>query len=595
MSSNTALATFGGMASGLPVQQLIDATINANSTRLKKYQEDKDMASKQQSAYSSIKAKVTSLDSCLQTVVDSRMIYAFDLFDRKTSTVSDNSVATVSTSKGASTGNVELIVNSLATPPQVTLNNIGKPITSNVNLYDLGVIDESFSLAFVTPTGGVTITASVVSGDTLASYVAKLNADIAESGVLSGSITVGVDANGAAKIDFSGVTGGTLNATNPFPNSQSNFADVFGLKVTANTLAGIPKSIANLDGKFSENASGLLGMDNLTLPETINIGGVNVEITASSTLRQIMNKVNENSKSQVTMTYDTTTNNLTFKGKDNFYSDNLYFSGKAFLSNLGLTDSNGVVNTSVQTQRTPGEILINGKKISIRSNKVTAAETGLTGVNITLKSKSDPEEPVKIGISDNTDDLTKALDNVVGAFNALAKTISDYTYVKIDTTDEKAEAEKGVLANEYAVTSMKTSIQMRLMTPSTQEGLTYNALAVVGFSTKDGSLAIDKTKFLNALADNPEDIKKLLVGSKEDNTTGIFQSVQDLIDQYTDVVGGFFATKTSSITTSIKNLNTSIASEEDRLEQERTRLVKQYSNLDSIVSKYQSQMSAFSQ
>ena len=40
MSSSTALATFGGMASGLPVQQLIDATIAANSTRLNKYKED---------------------------------------------------------------------------------------------------------------------------------------------------------------------------------------------------------------------------------------------------------------------------------------------------------------------------------------------------------------------------------------------------------------------------------------------------------------------------------------------------------------------------------------------------------------------------
>lgn len=205
----SSVATFGGMASGLPVQQLIDATIAANSTRLNKYKEDKDTASKQQSAYSTIKTKFSSFDSTLQKVLDSRLIYAFDLFDRKKNEVSDNSVATVSTSKGAMTGSIEVNVNKLATPPQVTISNLGGPITSNVNIYELGVIEDDFSIAFQTPSGGVTITAPVVSGDTLNSYVAKLNQKIADSGTLTGSIAVNVDATGVATLDFSGVSGGT--------------------------------------------------------------------------------------------------------------------------------------------------------------------------------------------------------------------------------------------------------------------------------------------------------------------------------------------------------------------------------------------------
>ncbi len=587
----SSVATFGGMASGLPVNDLIDATIAANSVRLNTYKKDKDTASKQQTAYNTIKTKFSSFNSTLQKVLDSRMIYAFDLFDRKKTEVSDNSVATVSTSKGAMTGSIELSVNRLATPPQVTISNVGGAITSNVNLYELGVIDEDFSLAFETPSGGVTITASVVSGDTLNSYVAKLNQKISESGTLTGNITVNVDATGVATLDFSGISGGTLNTQSPFANSKSNLADVFGLEVSGNTLVSKPKSILNLDGKIADNSVGFRNFGVQTVPSTISIGGVKIEITADTTLRQVMNKVNETANSQVKINYDTTSNSLTFKGKDDFYSDYVYFSGNSFLTDLGLTNASGVVDTSVQTRRTAGEIEINGKTIAIKSNKVTAAETGLTGVTINLKSVSDPEEPVKVAISDNTDDLTKALDDVVGAFNAIKKTVDSYTYVKIDSTDEKAEADKGVLANEYTIESMLSSLQTKLMTP-VNDNLSYKALAVIGFSTENGELKFDKSKFLNALSDSPEDIKKLLVGSKEDDTTGLLGSVQDLLDQYLDVEKGFFVTKANSLSENVKNLNKSITEEEARLEQQRLRLVKQYSDLDSTVSKYQSQISA---
>ena len=588
------IATFGGLASGLPVQDLIDATIAANSTRLNQYKEDKTTASGQQTAYNTVKAKFNSFDSTLQKVLDSRMIYAFDLFDRKKVDVSDNSVATVATSKGAMTGNIEVKVNKLATPPQITISDVGGPINADVNLYELGVIEENFSLAFQTPTGGVTISESIVSGDTLTSYVAKLNAKITEDETLEGSIAVSVDANGVATLDFSGVTGGTLNTSTPFANSRSNLADVLGLQIDGNNLVSDPKSKLNLDGKIADNSAGFRNFGVQTVPETINIGGIEIEITADTTLRQIMNEVNETSTAQVKMTYDTTSNSITFKAKDDFYSDSIYFSGNTLLTDLGLTDSAGVVDTSIQTQRQAGEIVVDGKTIAIKSNKVTAAETGLAGVTINLKSVTDSDEPLKISISQNTDDLTKALDNVAGAFNAIKKTIDGYTYVNIDTSDETSEMDKGVLANEYSITSMLTTLQMKLMSPAENDKLSYKALALVGFSTEEGELKFDKTKFLNALSDNSEDVKKLLIGDKEDGTKGVLGSVQDILKQYTDIEAGFFTTKANSLTESIKNLNKSIMAEESRLEQQRTRLVKQYSDLDSLVSKYQTQMTALS-
>lgn len=599
--TNAAGVTFGGIGSGLPVQQLIDATINANSARLNSYKTNKDDYTKQQSAYKTVQAKYTSLDSTLQKVIDSKLIYAFDLFDRKTVDVSDKGVASVSVSQGALSGNVEISVNKLAKPPSMTVSSFASPIKGSVPLSQLGVIDGSMAFAFETATGGIEIEANVVAGDTLDSYITKLNAAIATSNDgltdtttgkvhnsgLTGQVTCTVDENGIATIDFSGVTGGTLNSQNPFAQSSSNFADVFGLAKVGNTLVGVPKSSLNLDGKLSDGSSGIKTLGVMNLPETINIGGLDVEINADTTLRTIMNTVNQSSSCQVKMQYNQIDNTLTFKAKDDAYSDFMYFSGKALLSDIGITDANGVVDITKQTRRQQGEIVLDGRIIAIKSNKVTAAETGLTGINVNLTSVTKADEPLKISVSDNTSDLVSALKDIVGAFNSIHKTVSDYTFVNIDT------GESGALKSDYSVSSMVTTLQMIMMSPVTNN-LEYKALALTGFSTEDGNLKFDESKFLNALKDNSSDVKTLLIGNKEKTVKGVLEKVQDQLKIYLDSQAGFFATKATSLARTIKDLNKSITDEQARLDQERARLVKQYSDLDATISKYQSQASSFS-
>lgn len=600
--TSSAVATFAGMGSGLPVQQLIDATINANSTRLNNYKTSVSDSNKQQSAYKTVQAKYSSLDSTLQKVIDSKMIYAFDLFDRKSVTVSDNSVASVSVGQGAISGSAEIKVNSLAKPPLAAVSDFAGPVTNSIDLTQLGVISGAFAFNFNTVNGGVSIEQDILSGDTLNSYMAKVNQAITTSNDglvdtvtgkvhasgLSGSISYNVDATGTLSLDFSGVTGGTINAASPFSQSKSNFADVFGLTDTAdpNILTGVPKSSLNLDGKLSDNSAGIKALGTLTFPETINIGGLDIEITADTTLRNIMNTVNESTACQVNMKYDQTSNTMNFKAKDDFYSDYIYFSGKALLSDIGVTKADGVVDTSKQTKRQKGEIVLDGKTISIKSNKVTAAETGLTGVNINLTSVTKVDEPLKISISDNTTDLVSAMKNVVGAFNALSKTITDYTFVNIDT------GESGALKSDYSINSMKTTLQMIMMSP-VSDNASYKALSLIGISSDGGTFTLDESKFLNALNDNSSDVKKLLIGNKEKTVKGVFEKVQDQVKVYTDSQIGFFATKATSIARSIKDLNKSITDEQSRLDQERARLVQQYSNLDSMMSKYQSQASSF--
>lgn len=582
--------TISGIASGLDVNAIIDATISANSTRLNNYKTNQTLYNRQQSAYKTIETKLRSFDSTIQTLTDSKMIYAFDLFDRKNIEASDNSVANVSVGQGAQNGTTEIEVLSLATPPKMEIANFAKPITSQANLRDIGVIEEEFGFAFVTDKGGITISATVTAEDTLENYVKKLNEQIEEDETLSGEITLSVDENGVPTFDFSGVSGGSLNPVMTVGSSKSNFADVFGLEKVGDTLVGKPKNALDMNGKLSDNGAGIVGLGSMTLPETINIGGFEIEITEDMTLKQLMNKVNDKAECQVSMSYDQTSNTMVFKAKDEFYSDYIYFSGNAFLSGLGITDSNGVVDTSKQIKRQNGEIKVNGKSVSIKSNKVTAAETGLQGVTINLKSTTDPTEPLKVSVSDNTQDLTKAIENFVGAYNALKSTIDQYTYVDLEAAADDTKTDTtGCLSNDYSLNTILTTLSSKITGTVVDDNLAYKAMPVIGFSMKDGELTFDKDKFLNAFNTNPEDVKALIVGTKDSKVTGVLETVRKQVKDYLERESGFFAIKSSSLATSIKDLNSSIISEEKRLEEQRQRLVKQYSQLDSLMSKYQSQ------
>lgn len=584
--------SFGGIGSGLPVNEIIEATIEAKSYRLYQYQEDQDSYKKQQSALDTIESKYKSFESNIEKLMDSKLISAFDLFNKKKTDLSDSSIATVSTSAQAESGNIEIQVNSLVKNPSLSVPSFAGGINNGVKIADLGVIEGTFSIAFEDTTNnkGILLEVEVDSEDTLQDFLDAIDTAITEHDDLSGTVSSNIDANGQLTIDFSALeTGGIqLDNDNPLGNSTSNIADVFGFSATGSTITSVNKSSLNLDGTLYGNNANLSNWSSdANIPETINIGGLDIEITETTTLRQIINTVNEAEECQVKMSYNQVANSIEFKGKDNFYSDYIYFSGNALLSELGAT-VNGTTDTTAQTVRQPGEVIIDGRTIYAKSNKLTPAETGLQGVTITLNKTTATDEPLKINISDSTEELEKAMNDLIGSYNSIIDTVEKYTFS--DTEKEQY----GVLRTEYSIIRMQNDLRTTMMTALNDE-LEFKALSLVGITSADdgsGHLELDKEEFLDALNNNKEDLKTLLIGNKDETVKGVLGTVLEELELYLDIENGYFATKDSSLASSITALNKSITTEEDRLEQIRQRLVKQYSDLDSTMSQYNSQGSA---
>lgn len=584
--------SFGGIASGLPVNDIIDATINAKAYRLNKYEEDKRLYNSQKSALDTIEAKYNSLESTIEKITDSKLISAFDLFNKKQTDLSDSSIATVTTGSNASSGSIEVEVNSLVKNPKLSVATLAGNITPEVKLYDLGIIEGTFSVAFEDTTNnkGILLEIEIDTEDTIQTLFDNINTAVAENEDLSGTVASSIDASGQVILDFSALetNGIVLDNDNPLGNSTSNISDVFGFTPTGSTLTATPKTSLNLDGTLFGNNANINGWNSDgNIPETINIGGTEIEITETTTLREIMTTVNEDEDCQVEMRYNQALGNIVFEGKDDFYSDYIYFSGNTLLSELGAT-VNGTTDTTVQTARQPGEVVIDGETLFVKSNKLTPAETGIKGVTITLNKVTQPDEPLDISIYDSTEELEAAMENLVNAYNSIVDTVEQYTFSDTETE------QYGVLRTEYTIQRMQNDIRTTLMS-GLEEDLEFKAMSLVGISGSDdgsGHLEFDKTEFLDAINQNKSDVKALLIGNSEGTIEGVLEKIQSDLEMYLDIENGYFSTKDSSLNDSITSLNKSITAEEERLEQIRERLVQQYSNLDSTISNYNSQGAA---
>ena len=87
----------------------------------------------------------------------------------------------------------------------------------------------------------------------------------------------------------------------------------------------------------------------------------------------------------------------------------------------------------------------------------------------------------------------------------------------------------------------------------------------------------------------PDDVRALLIGDSDAGIQGIFEKLDERLDDYLDYEDGYFVMKTNSISQSITSLDKSISDEEERLEAIRERLQKQYANMETTLAELQSQ------
>lgn len=235
----------------------------------------------------------------------------------------------------------------------------------------------------------------------------------------------------------------------------------------------------------------------------------------------------------------------------------------------------GTGNTANYLERTPAQdavVYIAGFAHNSPTNSVSNA---IDGVTIDLK-EADDNEVHRLTIANDTVAVTARANKFVSEFNALAQKIAELR--SYEPTTKKA----GPMLGDALLRAVESELRSNITSPVAGQESGYQTLASVGITTqKDGTLALDSTKFTAALDGNFDAVAKLF-GSEN----GVASRLSAALDKR--------LAADAEINTRTKNLNAkSVALQKDQVALE-ARMVKieqryraQFTNLDSMLSQMQ--------
>ena len=594
--------TFGGVGSGLPVQDWITQLVALKRIPVDKLYTKKDTLNSSKTALSTVESKFSSLKTSVLKLTDANLATSFDIFNAKKATSSDETIATVSAANTAITQKVSLKVESLATSTKASsLTAVSKTMTGT-ELFTSIANKQGTVGTFSIYTNGTKNEFTIEATDTLDNIVKKINDKFDPTGdedysdnTVKASITDGKLEINYDNTDVTNLTlGSSADTSNFFNIMQLSTADpVDNGDGTTSFTSLTPINTINLSGTIIGNAANLdvSDLDPITAG-TFKIGKTEFTIDATTTMSGLISKINKDANAGATAQFDATTNKIVLTSKNPGQTAiNLENGTSNFLNKIGLITAGGD-SLSSQTLGNNAKVYVNGSTTALEanSNTITGDISGITGLTINLKNTTEVGDTIDINVDQDTDQINTALDDFVSKFNAMASTVSEHT------------ATGKTLHGEYSLIGLKNTF--RSMTTDRVSGLTsYDSLAMIGISTgaigklasdTSNALILDKDKLLEALNENPSEVKALLIGDKTAGITGIFEKLEDKLTSVLDPVSGYFSVKEDSFNTMITDNDKSITRGEDRITAYKTMITKQFSEMDSYISKMQQQGSSLS-
>ena len=266
--------------------------------------------------------------------------------------------------------------------------------------------------------------------------------------------------------DFGTISGGSFNSTTGIYTGAGFASNGSGAKTvpidsTNNSLAGIREAINN--AQIGVTAT------------IINDGG-------ASPYRLVL------------------TENSTGKDK----SIKISVSGDATISTLLAHNPAATQNLSETITAQNAAFKVDGIAISKTSNTVTDA---IPGVSLILQ-KTNAGSPIKVNVTQDTTQITSAVNAFVKAYNDVNKTLTDISAYNASTK------QGAILNGDATVRSLQSQIRSTLSSALTGLTGSYTTLSQIGVSfQKDGTMAVDATKLQSAIDSNPKSIGELFATS----------------------------------------------------------------------------------
>ncbi len=243
----------------------------------------------------------------------------------------------------------------------------------------------------------------------------------------------------------------------------------------------------------------------------------------------------------------------------------------------GIVNGESVTPVGVTSQRDAKDaiISIDGQTATRGSNSITDVVNGLV-INL---QKANPGTNLQLNVSKNTGAISTAITNFVSSYNAFSKSMSELTHIGSDSAD------RGSLAGDAGVRNLINNTHADLSRPVAGTSTAFNSLAMIGVSIDQyGVMALDNTKFSNALSQDPNAVETLFSSTQD----GIVTRLNHKVDPYLSSGMNLINSGQSSLEKQMKSLENKRGDVKHRMDGLEQLLLKQYLVMDQLVSKYKS-------
>lgn len=575
--------SISGLGSGLDYQSWITKLVAIKQADIDKVSAKVTNVTNKESALSTIKTAYTTLQSSINSFYS--LTQKDDPFNQKAVKSSSDAV-TASVSAYAAVQNVKVSVTQLATATTAQSSSVvAKAVSGNTLLSKAaeGAIEDGNFSIYVTSNGTTTKQSiSVASTDKLSDVMGRINGI---SG-LTASVTDG-------KLTIAGSSGQTISIGSS--SDSSNFANVFSLSKNEDGSYTSSKPVFETDSTVALTSTTFAG-GSVTAGK-FKIGNAEFTIDSATTLDGLIGKINSNKDAGVNAYWDSNSGKLVLEStNEGAVNINVESGTSNFTDIMGLTSGGSIISAS-QSLGQNAKLSINGTSITSSSNTVTSDVSGITGLTLTLNSKTVNEATgvdtaAKVAVSQDTTKVASAITKFVTAINTL-----------ISQTDT-ATGSNGTLHGENILSSLRNKLRMNATSGVTgQDG--YTSLADIGITSGEigtdpgaatNQLVIDNDKLTAALTQDPAAVKSLLVGftsvdseGKNVSNDGVLTQLKATVTNALNPVNGYFVTRKASYESQIGSLNKTIDNKTEALKKYQAQLETKFGLMDKIISSLQSQ------
>lgn len=592
---------FSGLGSGLPIDDIIKATMKAEAVPLQRMEKEKILANEQISAYGSLTSRLDALSTAMKKLKGEEK---FETVAAK-STNEKAFTATADHRLGAVAGNYNVEVVNKAS----SYRWVSESLDSNQAFSgSLKIGDTTLELGTPILDG-----AGVETGRT-AWTLDELRQAINDNADLKDKVSANLvnEGGGQARLVLNAKESGevgrlTINTDDL--KQQVKLSSDASLSQKDATIGGLDYTQTHSSGFYNSDeviASGSIKLSNFSGSGTLT--DLSVDLTGKNLAEaaaEINAKIDEDTnlygklKAFIVTSADSTQSRLEMRATTGVSNFKMTLENTVF-DNATTSPVNGDAALSTQvTDKLDAEIKIDGITATSSSNSFQNVVSGVD-ININPDVVINGTDPVSgtLGVARDDASISDRIDEFVKAYN--------------DVVIHLNEAKKGPLASEGVIRSVESTLRDTLFTPSGGKGDLQNTLASIGITSfvqkgwepgeaansRNGTLEIDRTKLNQMLAEDFEKVA-FIFGNEETGYASRFEKVARQLTSDSVIDGqinkGLISTRKSGLNAQIGRIDKRMAATDMRLELLEARLYKQFNAADSMSANFNNTASYLAQ